>query len=73
MSEKLSGYQTVTPAYGRDYRSKAEVQADWDADKDFILQSFNGSGYVNRQDFAPGATVNIRYSQLRKVAVIKVK
>lgn len=69
----LTGYQTVTPAYGRDYRSKAEAIAAFESGADFVLQSYNGSGYVSRADFAPGATANIRYSQLRKVAVYKVK
>ncbi len=69
----LTGYQTITPAYGRDYKSKAEAIADFDAGKDFILQSYNGSGYVSKSDFSPGATANIRYGQLRKVAVYKVR
>ena len=29
---------TLTPAYGRDYRSAAAVMIDWKAEKDFVLQ-----------------------------------
>jgi len=28
---------TLTPAYGRDYKSKKAVLADWEAGKDFII------------------------------------
>ena len=31
---------TVVPNYGRDYKSKAEVKADYDANKDFRVQDF---------------------------------
>jgi hypothetical protein len=39
---------TLTPAYGRDYSSKANVLADWDANKDFVIQDIRLSGYVNK-------------------------
>lgn len=47
----------LTPAYGRDYKSKAAVLADFDANKDFI---FNDLG--NRYDGKP-----VNKSQLREV------
>ena len=31
---------TLTPAYGRDYKSKAAVLEDWNAGKDFIIASY---------------------------------
>jgi hypothetical protein len=31
---------TLTPAYGRDYRSRRAVLADWEANRDFILYAF---------------------------------
>lgn len=63
---------TLTPAYGRDYKSKAEVTAAFDAGKDFI-EAASGR-YCSRADvLASGAAeVNIRYGRLRKVAVVKV-
>ena len=63
-------YPTVTPAYGRDYKSGKAAKADWKAGKDFILQDFT-SPYdgkpVNVNDM-PGP-VNIRFNQMRKVCV----
>lgn len=74
-------YLTLVPAYGRDYKSKAAVEADFNADKDFIVQDISSphdGRYVNRRDLVKfhnfsGATVNIRYKKLASVAVIKVK
>jgi hypothetical protein len=63
----------VTPAYGRDYKSKAEIQVDIDKDLDFIISDF-----VNRWDGKPvnasgaksaGYThFTVRYGKLRKQA-----
>lgn len=67
---------TLTPAYGRDYKSKKEIEADFAADKDFVANSYNGSStYINRPQLIETGvkTVNVRYGQLRKVTVIKVK
>lgn len=65
-------YVTVTPAYGRDYKSAKAARADWDAGKDFILQAF-GNPYdgkpINKgQATEAGYKVNIRYDKLRKTA-----
>jgi len=66
-------YQTVIPAYGRDYKNKAEVAADFKNGKDFQLQSLRyGRGYCSIRDFAPGVVVNVRYARLTKVLPIKV-
>jgi hypothetical protein len=57
-------YLTVSGAYGRDYNSKAAALADWNADKDFVVRSINGSGYINKTDaIAAGVKVNIRYKR----------
>lgn len=64
---------TLTPAYGRDYKSKAEVQADWDADKDFIIADVHDrySGKpVNKSQLA-GRDVWIRYKQLRSIVQVQ--
>ena len=64
---------TVVPAYGRDYTSKAKVLADWNANKDFIIQDlfnpYDGKP-ANKSDLR-GYTVNIRYSNLMKILVVK--
>ena len=66
---------TLTPAYGRDYRSKAAVLKDWDDDKDFVVNDvFSGGMYMNRSDAvnAKMLSVNIRYDKLRKIIVVKL-
>jgi hypothetical protein len=71
---------TLVPAYGRDYKTKAEVEADWQAGKDFRVcdsgSDFNGS-YTSIRDLgtlkAAGLRwVNIRYRSLSLVHVIKL-
>ena len=62
---------TVTPAYGRDYKSKQAALADWNSNEDFIINDMS-----NRWDGKPvnkqGAeeyklSIMIRYDQLRKI------
>jgi hypothetical protein len=64
---------TLTPAYGRDYKSKAEVEADFLANKDFLNQSYGEPRPrpINREQIPPGSTVNVRYARMTKVAVLK--
>lgn len=68
---------TLTPAYGRDYKSVKEVKAAWDANQDFVVADlFSGGGtYTNKADLLREGnvgSVTIRYKQLRSVTVIKV-
>ena len=68
-------YLTLVPAYGRDYKSKKEVLAAFDANKDFMLQSFDRQGLTSKQELAklnPGAACNIRYKRLTQIVVTKV-
>lgn len=65
---------TLIPAYGRDYKSALEVKADFDAGKDFLIADFShpyDGKPASKRDLALG-TVNVRYSKLRKVCVVKV-
>lgn len=66
---------TLSPAYGRDYKSAKEVKADWESGKDFDVQSMFASGYINKADaLAQGIkSVNIRYKRMANICVIKVK
>jgi hypothetical protein len=68
---------TLTPAYGRDYKSVKEVTAAFNADQDFcVADMFSGPGtYTNRQDLLKSGIgqVTIRYKSLRSVTVVKVK
>lgn len=64
----------LTPAYGRDYKSKAAVQADFDAGKDFMAMSFDRDGYITKSELvAMGVKqVQARYGKLMKVCMLKV-
>ena len=67
---------TLTPAYGRDYKNKKSVLADWNEGKDFIVNDisspWNGKP-VNKSDLLPGKSVQLRYNQLRSVVVVNMK
>jgi hypothetical protein len=68
---------TLSPAYGRDYKSKKAVQADFEEGKDFIIcdimSPYDGRP-ANKQNMVESGykQVNIRYNKLRKVCVIKI-
>ncbi len=65
----------LQPTYGRDYKSKAALLADWEANKDFLESGTNR--YVNRSDLERYcidiATINFRYGNLRKKLVVELK
>lgn len=63
---------TLVPAYGRDYKSKASLMADWNADKDFRAVGFGQSGYINRSQWLdmPAASIEFRYDKTRKVFIL---
>lgn len=65
---------TLVPAYGRDYKSKAQILADLKANKDFAVADFHSSGYTNLEDLLRMNVreVTIRYKQLRSVTVVKL-
>ena len=62
----MTRYVTVTPAYGRDYKSAKAAKADCNANKDFILQDIMSpwdGEYDGKDDLIHGgayAVVNIR-------------
>jgi hypothetical protein len=64
--------QTVTPAYGRDYKSQKAALADWNEGEDFILQDimspWDGKPCSKRDFDAP---VMIRYYKNQRVVVTK--
>jgi hypothetical protein len=69
----MTTYQTIVPAYGRDYKSKKEVTEAWNSNVDFRCepQGF----YVNKQDAEKGAgTVFMaRYKKLMQIMQIYPK
>ena len=58
---------TLTPAYGRDYKSAFGVLKDFTDGKDFIYNDIS-SPYVGKycsiRDFKPGQRLKFRYAQL---------
>ena len=67
---------TLTPAYGRDYKSRKAVLADFNSDKDFIVADFHDpacGSYANKSDLeGHHTTVYIRYQGLRKIMAVPV-
>jgi len=71
---------TLTPAYGRDYNSKKAVLADFNADKDFIINDLFGpykqwdNKPVNKPQLkADNITqVMIRYKKLTQVIPVTI-
>lgn len=74
---KMAKYVTVTPAYGADYKKRADAVKAWNEGKDFILQDCTSPWYGKpcscRNFKEKGTVINIRYRQLREIAVVKVK
>lgn len=58
-------YLILTPAYGRDYKSKKALLEDFNANKDFAVVSMRRLCYATRDELV-GNIVELRYDQLRK-------
>lgn len=66
---------TLIPAYGRDYKSKKEVQEAWEDNQDFKIVSMGGymGCYVTRAELkGHESRVSIRYAKNRRVMSINV-
>jgi len=65
----------LTPAYGRDYKSKKELLADFNADLDFYGRDFLRDGYINRAQLIEMGvkSVQARYGKLMKVCMVTLK
>lgn len=59
----------ATPAYGRDYKSKAAMLADWNAGKDF-RDAMTGQYFSKRDADANNLTVWVRYNNLRQIVKV---
>ena len=66
---------TLTPAYGRDYKSIKSLIEDWKAGKDFQMMpagqmcSIDEVPYLKKNGFTH---IHFRYNQLERVHVIKL-
>jgi glutamine amidotransferase-like uncharacterized protein len=66
---KITNTTSVSPAYGRDYKSASAARLDFEAGKDFEIHTLFRSGtYCSIRDFAKGTRVHIRYNKQQKVA-----
>lgn len=66
---------TLTPAYGRDYKSKADALAAFRGGKDFIINDVTSpwdGKPCSISDLSEGERVKIRYKGLRNVFVVEV-
>ncbi len=67
-------YYELQPAYGRDYKNKAEVVAAFNEGKDFDGDYSLGFKLVNKpqlEEMKP-CTVNLRYKGNRSIAQVKL-
>lgn len=66
---------TLSPAYGRDYKSAKAVKADFFDDKDFIIEDFfnpycgKPTNLTDCKKYGE-SQARIRFDQMRKVTVI---
>jgi hypothetical protein len=71
-------YHTLSPAYGRDYKKAADVVADWEKGKDFVIEDFvdpycgKPVSLSDVKDAWKGHSVKIRFDKLKKVVILKV-
>jgi len=66
---------TVSGAYSTDFKNKTQILEYYNSNKDFLNLGLSQGAYVNKKDakrFKVGF-LNVRYSNLSKVAVIDVK
>ena len=64
---------TLIPAYGRDYKNKADAIASFLGGKDWQIASlFHGNGYCSVSDCQGGERISLRYARQSKVAVVSV-
>jgi hypothetical protein len=59
---------TLTPAYGRDYKSQAKLLEDFNNNKDFLRQDLV-SQLINKQQIPAGTRIQFRYGKLRKTFI----
>jgi hypothetical protein len=66
----MFGVFPLSPAYGRDYKSKAALLADWIAGK--VFKTANGQ-YCSVRDYpTDSGGITVRYSSSPKVCVLRL-
>jgi hypothetical protein len=64
---------TLLPAYGRDYKKKADIASDLNNNKDFIISGLY-SALINKEQLIKEkvSSVVVRYGNQRKVTSLKL-
>ena len=65
-------FYELTPAYGRDYKTKKEVTEAFNAGKDFEGDYQLGFKLVNKPQLPKGATVILRYKRNMMTTSVKL-
>ena len=64
---------TLTPAYGRDYKTAKTAKNDWLAGKDFIIADFTNpydGKPISIRDAKPGEKFMLRFCRLTKITQV---
>lgn len=64
--------KTLTPAYGRDYKTGLQAAADYHANKDFILRDITSrwdGKLISKADIG-NEDIKLRFNDLRNVIII---
>lgn len=70
----MSCCATLTPAYGRDYKTKKEAIEAFEQGKDFVFNSYDRQCYCSKQDLINDGikSVQIRFKNNTQVALVKI-
>ena len=69
----MTEYHTLTPAYGRDYISKASAKEGLRSGQDFIIHAPQGTTYCSVRDFRKGDVLHVRIERHRSIASFTLK
>ena len=68
-------FTTLTPAYGRDYKTAKEAMDAFDAGKDFVLNDATSRWHgkpCSKRDFPEGADMKLRYNGNKSLVVFSI-
>lgn len=65
-------YFELVPAYGREYKTKAEVIEAFNANKDFLGDYQLGFQLINKEQIPKPSVVNLRYKKSRFITQVKI-
>lgn len=63
---------TLTPAYGRDYKTGKEAKEAFLGGKDWLTPFFQGEQLINMEQLPPGSSHVLRFGGSRKTIAVKV-